>query len=162
MNGNLGFSDWIAVWTESASSEPLRTAIDSTSKPSGAVKSIHHACSSVIHFICHDADGLCLQFLFSSLLSPGYLKTLVSLRYYQLKLTPQSPTLFIPIALLDFKISSLAAVLGTHKSNCSKSTVERYLSHPRWWWRASVLSGSEMSDMVDFLWGWRGGEWEQW
>lgn len=62
----------------------------------------------------------CLQFLFSSLLSPGYLKTLISLRYYHPKLTPQSPTLLIPIALMDFKISSLAAFLETHKTTVQR------------------------------------------
>lgn len=45
----------------------------------------------------------CLQFLFSSLLAPGYLKILISLRYYHLKLTPQSPTLLVPIALMKLK-----------------------------------------------------------
>lgn len=129
MDGNLGFSDWIAVRTKSASSETLGTAIDSISKPSGAGKTIHHAYSSIIHFICHDTDGLCLQFLFSSLLSPGYLKTLISLRYYHLKLTPQSPTLLIPIALMDFKISSLAAFLGTHKNHCSKKFLSITYAH---------------------------------
>lgn len=78
----------------------------------------------------------CLQFLFSSLLSPGYLKTLISLRYYHLKLTPQSPTLLIPIALMDFKISLLAAFLETHKNHCSKTflsiTYDHRHHHLRW------------------------------
>lgn len=65
MDRTLWFSDWITLLSKCASSETPRAAVDSTSKPGEAGKSICQFYSSILYLIWRDTDGfLCSVSIF--------------------------------------------------------------------------------------------------